>query len=108
MTEPDARISEHLDAEEQQILPLAAQCITAPEWNEMPEHGLRSFDGDKLWLVLGLIVEQQSPEQRAEMAQHLPAPLAQMWNNGGARQFADFIDTLRSPAAADFADQASA
>lgn len=107
MTELDARLSEHLDAEEQQVLPIAAECITAPEWNEMPEHGLRSFDGDKLWLVLGLIGEQQSPDQRAEMAEHLPEPLAQMWNNGGARQFAEFIDTLRSPAT-EVAEQASA
>ena len=104
MTELDVRLSEHLDAEETQVLPIAAQCITAPEWNEMPEHGLRSFDGDKLWLVLGLIGEQQSPAQRAEMAEHLPAPLAQMWNNGGARQFADYVDTLRSPQARETAD----
>lgn len=107
MTELDPQLREHLDAEENNVLPIAAQCITAPEWNEMPEHGLRSFDGDKIWLVLGLISEQQSPERRAEMAERLPTPLAQMWNNGGAQQFADFIDTLRSSKAPGTAAQAS-
>jgi Hemerythrin HHE cation binding domain len=86
----------HLDQEEAFIVPLAAQHMTAPEWGQLPSHGMRSFDGDRLWLILGLVREQMRPDQIAIMEAHMPPPLLEMWNATGSNQFEKFITDVRS------------
>lgn len=90
-----AALLPHLDEEEQVIVPLAAQHITAPEWGELPSHAMRNFDGDKMWLILGLVREQMRPEQIEMMEAHMPPPLVEMWRSVGERQFTDFVAVLR-------------
>ncbi|HEU5035216.1 MAG TPA: hemerythrin domain-containing protein [Mycobacteriales bacterium] len=91
-----AALLPHLDEEEAVIVPLAAQHIFAPEWGELPGHALRNFSGDKMWLVLGLIREQMSPQQLAMMDDHMPPPLVAMWQQQEA-EFGDFVSELRRP-----------
>ncbi|MCW2599835.1 MAG: hypothetical protein JWM02_1664 [Frankiales bacterium] len=91
----DAQLSAHLDEEEQVVLPIAARHINAAEWGELPGHGMRHFGGDKLWLILGLIQEQMSPEQVAIMEAHMPPPVAESWTQTGRGLFRDYIDELR-------------
>lgn len=74
----DAALTPHLDEEERTVLPLAARCINVAEWGELPGHGMRTFDGDKLWLIRGLIREQMTPAQRDSMDAHTPPPVAAM------------------------------
>jgi len=90
-----AELASHLDEEERMILPLAARCITAPEWGELPEHGLKTFTGDKVWLVLGLIREQMRPEQIEVMDAHMPPPVVDFWYGVGQGQFDEFVAALR-------------
>lgn len=92
----EGALTAHLDAEEQQILPIAAGCMTVAEWGELPAHGLQRFDGDKLWLVLGLIRAQLSPFNLAEMDAHLPPPLQEMWSGSGKRLYQRFMTKLES------------
>jgi hypothetical protein len=40
-------LTPHLDEEEGEILPLAAQYINVAQWGQLPEHGMKSFRGDK-------------------------------------------------------------
>jgi len=87
----------HLDQEEHEILPLAASCINAAEWGELPAHAMKSYAGDKPWLVLGLVAEQMKPEHRATMEEHMPPPLHEFWLGPGKTLFADFMATLRNP-----------
>jgi hypothetical protein len=91
-----AALLPHLDEEEAFIVPLAAQHIFAPEWGQLPAHAMRSYTGDRLWLVLGLIREQFRPEQIAMMDQHMPPPVFQMWTEHGQHAFAEFTSELRT------------
>jgi hemerythrin-like domain-containing protein len=95
LAELGAALVHHLDDEERFVVPLAAQHVTAPEWGQLPTHAMRSFDGDKLWLILGLVIEQMRPEQIEMMRMHMPPPLVEMWDVVGRRQFDEFVAALR-------------
>ena len=58
----------HLDREEAAILPLAAAHLTPEEWGKLPGHAMGSFGGDKIWLIIGLIRENFTQEQRDDDA----------------------------------------
>ncbi|MDQ1685354.1 MAG: hypothetical protein QOC82_2091 [Frankiaceae bacterium] len=85
----------HLDEEERHILPLAAEYLTVEEWGELPAHGMRNFSGDRMWLVLGLIQEQMTPEGVAAMNAHMPPPVREFWTTSGHAQFQAFVAQLR-------------
>lgn len=89
------QLSAHLDEEERVVLPIASRHITPEEWGELPGHGLAHFDGDKIWLVLGLIRENMTVEQLAEMDAHMPPPVSEMWNTAGRPAFEEFVGALR-------------
>lgn len=91
----DAQLTAHLDEEERVVLPIAARHMTPEEWGELPGHGLAHFDGDKIWLALGLIRENMTPEQLAEMDAHMPPPVSDMWNTVGRPAFEEFVGALR-------------
>lgn len=88
-------LTSHLDEEEAVVVPIAARYMDVAEWGRLPEHGLKNFGGDKLWLVLGLVQEQMTPEQVSVMQEHMPPPLLEFWTSTGRRMFTDFITTLR-------------
>jgi hemerythrin-like domain-containing protein len=90
-----SELGAHLDEEERRILPLAADYLTVEEWGELPAHGMRSFTGDKLWLVLGLIQEQMPAPAVAAMEAHMPPPVREFWTGVGRPQFAEFTARLR-------------
>jgi hemerythrin-like domain-containing protein len=78
---------EHLDEEERLGLPLVAEHLSAEEWGRLPAHGLAAFDGDKVWLILGLIRERMNEDQRAAMLAHMPPPAVDMWTGFGEQAF---------------------
>ena len=86
----------HLDEEEEVVVPLAAAHLTAEEWGALPGHGLSSFQGDNIWLILGLIREQMNDTQRQLMLEHMPPPVADAWRNTGEAEFTAFITEVRS------------
>ena len=86
----------HLDEEEREIVPLAATCINAAEWGEMPEHGLRTFTGDKMWLILGLIRDEMSPQKLDEMDAHMPPLVVEFWATQGQAMYAQYVGELRA------------
>jgi iron-sulfur cluster repair protein YtfE (RIC family) len=81
---------EHLNEEEQKVLPLAAANLSMEEWGALPGHGMANFHGDKIWLILGLIRERMTDEQRAAMLEHLPPPALEMWNGFGEQAFKEY------------------
>lgn len=85
----DALIT-HLDDEERLVLPIASQYIDAAEWGALPGHAMRTFSGDKLWLILGLVFEQMTPDQAADARAHMPPPVTKLWSEQGERLFGDF------------------
>ena len=90
-----ANLGAHLDDEERTILPLVAEHITVEEWHLLPAHGMQHFTGDKLWLVLGLLREQMTEEQRAGMDAGMPPPAREFWVNQGEPLFREFVAALR-------------
>jgi Hemerythrin HHE cation binding domain len=78
---------EHLDDEEARLLPLCSTTMTEPEWGALPGHAMAAFDGDKIWLILGLIRERMNDVQRERMLAHMPPPAVQMWTNFGESAF---------------------
>jgi hemerythrin-like domain-containing protein len=85
---------EHLDQEEQKVLPLASEHLSMEEWGQMPRHGMANFHGDKIWLILGLIQERMTEGQRAAMLAHMPPPALEMWNGFGEQAFKDYSSVV--------------
>jgi hypothetical protein len=77
----------HLDREESEGLPLCAQYLYAEEWGQLPGHAMGSYKGDKIWLIMGLIRQRFTPEQRDQMLDHMPPPARDMWTNFGESAF---------------------
>lgn len=95
----EAKLIPHLDDEEERIVPLCAEHLTMEEWGQMPGHALSHFDGDKVWLILGLIRENMTQAQRDAMLEHMPPPPREMWINMGNAAFDEFIAEVRKPLA---------
>ena len=91
----DTRLSAHLDEEEVQILPLVEQHLTAGEWGKLPDHAMGSFEGDKIWLIMGLIRENFTQDQRDMMLSAMPPPARKMWETTGEASFDDLIARVR-------------
>ena len=77
----DSVLSPHLDQEEAEIVPLAAEYLTVEEWGSLPGHAMANFGGDKIWLIMGLIRELH-PETAGHAGTHAAAG-SQMWQNMG-------------------------
>ena len=97
LTALDRELVAHLDEEEAAVLPLCAVHLSPEEWGQLPAHGLGNFGGDKVWLVLGLIRENMTQEQRDEMLAHMPPPAVEMWTTMGSAAFDGFVADLRRP-----------
>jgi hemerythrin-like domain-containing protein len=96
LTRLGAALIPHLDREDEEIVPLCSEYLSAEEWGEMPGHALHSFDGDKVWLILGLIRENMTQAQRDAMLAHMPPPARDMWVNMGNAAFDEFIAEVRN------------
>jgi hypothetical protein len=94
MTQLNDELVVHLDAEETMVLPLCASYITPLEWAELPQHGMKHFDGDKPWLIMGLIFDNMPDGARDYVLANMPPPVGQMWVNFGSTAYADFMADL--------------
>jgi hemerythrin-like domain-containing protein len=67
-----AGLSEHLDAEEQRLLPIAARTVTLAEWQELGEAGVQALRKSDLPLVLGMFQYEGNPEVVAQIVGEAP------------------------------------
>jgi iron-sulfur cluster repair protein YtfE (RIC family) len=65
----------HLGEEEREILPIAARHVSQAEWNELGQHGIASMTKAQLPLLFGMILEEATPEEAAEMYASVPPPV---------------------------------
>jgi hemerythrin-like domain-containing protein len=70
-----AGLAEHLDAEEQRVLPLAVQCLTVEEWDELGEQGRNRTNKSDMALTLGMFIYEGDPEVIANMLAKAPLPV---------------------------------
>lgn len=83
-------VVEHLDDEEQTILPIAERAITPEEWAGVGEAGVAKMSRSELPLMFGAVMEDASPTERAEMLRVLPLPvrvLMRLWGTGHYRRY---------------------
>lgn len=66
---------EHLDAEEDRLLPIAARTLTQAEWDEMGEAGRDGTPRKDRALGLGMYQYEGAPEAIAQMLAEAPAPI---------------------------------
>jgi iron-sulfur cluster repair protein YtfE (RIC family) len=85
-----SHLNVHLGEEEAKVLPLAGEYLSMEEWGQLPGHGMANFHGDKIWLILGLIRERMTDDQRAAMLAHMPPPALEMWDGFGEQAFKEY------------------
>jgi iron-sulfur cluster repair protein YtfE (RIC family) len=83
-------LDEHLAAEEQQILPLAARHLTEKEWARLGAEGFAQVPKNKLPLVVGMLMYQGDPEVIGSMLAHAPAPARLVLPVLGPRAYARY------------------
>ncbi len=72
LEEVDAALDEHLAAEEDQLLPIAAKNMSAAEWNHLGEAAMASIPQKQMPLAFGMIQYEGDPEVMREMLSHAP------------------------------------
>jgi hemerythrin-like domain-containing protein len=94
-----AVLTEHLDAEEAQILPVVADHLTVDEWDEVGRRGLETIPKNKVFLALGAILEDSTPEEQRYFMSKVPAAGRLLWRLVGRRQYRKYVAELRGPLA---------
>jgi hypothetical protein len=63
-------LKEHLNAEEQHILPLAACWLSPAEWQQLGEEAMSELPHKKLALIFGMLMYQGNPEVISSILAH--------------------------------------
>ena len=80
-------LAEHLDAEEQRLLPIAARALTQAEWDALGAEGRRRSDRREGPLVLGMFGYEGDPAVFARMLAGAPWPVRVLLPRLGRRTF---------------------
>ncbi len=88
-------LTEHLDDEEREILPLAARHLTQAEWSELGQHGMKDMKRKELPIMFGAVLEECSPEERAQMLRVVPPPVRLLLRTVFARRYRRYIRRVR-------------
>jgi hypothetical protein len=91
-------LADHLSQEEAEVLPLAAQVISPPEWGALPAHALSHYSGTRMWLPLGLVIEAMPEDMSEAMSKQFPPPVSEMWSGGGSDAFVAEMAAIRGNA----------
>jgi hypothetical protein len=86
----------HLTDEEEHILPVVEQHITAAEWQRLGDRGMASIPRNRLLVQLGHILEDTNPEERARFLSKVPLPGRIAYRLIGERKFRAETDDLRA------------
>lgn len=91
-----ARLVEHLDEEEQHVLPVVARTVTESEWAELAERGFKAMPKDRALVFLGHILEEASPQERARFLRRVPPPVRLLYRWIGRRAYTRETAALRA------------
>ena len=89
-----ALLTQHLGAEETQILPVAAAAFTQGEWDKLSEHGRASVPGSFRFIQLGFILESLGDAAPAWLRANLPAPVRLIYRLIGRPKYDRYRATL--------------
>src|SRR3954452_25438694 len=88
-------LDEHLAEEEQHILPLAAEHLTAEEWDAIGERSMAANPKNRMLVMLGYILEETDPEERRQILAHIPLPGRIAYRLIGQRRYQQEVTSLR-------------
>ncbi len=88
-------LAEHLDEEEEYVLPLVRRHLTVSEWEELGQRSLEKFPRGALPVLLGQLLDVTSPLERAQFFGKLPIPVRLTWRLAGRRRYARYIRRVR-------------
>ncbi|WP_448624095.1 hemerythrin domain-containing protein [Geodermatophilus sp. URMC 64] len=91
-----ALLEEHLAAEEERLLPLAARCLTQQEWDQLGEEGMGGIPKKQLPTVFGMIMKDGDPEVIRTMLSHAPPPVRVLLPRVAPRLYARYARRLRA------------
>jgi hemerythrin-like domain-containing protein len=89
---------EHLDDEENHILPIAARTMTQAEWDELGEHGTSQMSPSQLPIMFGMVLEDATPDERIAMMGVLPGPVRLLMRTYGAWRYRRYVKSVRGAA----------
>ncbi len=92
----EAALIPHLDDEEAIVMPFVEEYITLEEWGQLPGHAMQAFQGDNMFLIIGLIRDQFNEEQRARMQAAMPPPAWGAWQSVGIDAYAGTIAAINA------------
>ncbi len=70
-----AHLTEHLDAEEERLLPIAARTLTYDEWHAVGERARRENPRKEMFLTFGMIQHDGDPQVVQRMLSTAPPPV---------------------------------
>jgi len=83
-----ARVDKHLEDEEQNILPLINEHITADEWQKLIRRGAEGMPKNTMALVLlGLTLQNLTPDEQRQFLAGIPMAARILWKLLGQRIF---------------------
>jgi hemerythrin-like domain-containing protein len=91
-----ARIAEHLDLEEREVLPLIDKYLTEKEWQKVGGSGLKKMSFGQLKVAFGMILDDAGPEQVTIMRDTLPRPAWTFFSLTGPRAYTKYARRLHS------------
>ena len=89
---------EHLDDEEDHVLPLVEECLTVTEWVRFGEIALAKIPVNERFTVLGLMLEEASKSESEKMMGMVPAVARFGWKLNGRRGYARYNNRVHGDA----------
>lgn len=96
LTRLSADVRQHLEQEENEILPLIEQHLTRVEYEKLAEHGRESLPKDKAAMLVQLFLEGATRSERALLLGDYPRAMQLMIRTVGARQYRRYVRRLRA------------
>lgn len=95
LDEANAVMLEHLEEEEERILPLVAINFSQSEWDALGKHGMASVPGKRRLVTLAHILEDADPGEEREFLKKVPPPARIAYKLLGRRQHAREVSAIR-------------
>ena len=94
-----AAAGEHLRDEEDKMLPLIEEHLSVAEWDALGQSGQDGRGQRELLLILGLMLEDATDDERAKFLGALPIHARAVWRRYGAYAYRRYVRRVRGAAA---------
>ncbi len=84
-----------LDAEERDVLPLVRRHLTVREWDRFNDHGRNAMPRGLAPLLVGALLDDATPHERAQLLSRLPAPTRWYLVTVGPRRYRRSLRRVR-------------